>query len=74
MTPTPDTLQNLKDAGCPKKVIHAFLTACEDNRETDAIQLLKDHRRNLLEQVHNGEARIACLDYLLYQMKSHYKA
>ncbi|MBQ1492055.1 MAG: hypothetical protein IIZ39_08845 [Blautia sp.] len=68
MNAKPETLQNLKDAGCPQEMIKAFLTACEDNREADAIRLLKKHRQSLLAQVHSNEAKIDCLDYLLFQM------
>ena len=33
------------------------------------MRLLRIHRQGLLDEVHTGEKRIDCLDYLVYQME-----
>lgn len=33
------------------------------------LTLLARHRAALLEEVHRGERKIDCLDYLIYQLK-----
>lgn len=64
-----DVLQNLKDAGCDKQTIEAFIRLGEEECRSGQIRLLERHRRELLDAVHLEQKRIDCLDYLLYQMK-----
>lgn len=62
-------IQNLEDAGCSPQFVGDFLS-CYDKKESGkAIKLLEEWRDELLHQVHVGEKRISCLDYLLYQIK-----
>lgn len=59
--------QNLIDAGCDEELICKFDECIADKKKCE--KLLADHRRRLLEEVHTGEARIECLDYLVFKMK-----
>lgn len=67
-----DVLQNLKDAGCDRKTIEAFIRLGEEKCRCGQIRLLEGHRRELLDAVHREQKRIDCLDYLLYEMKKEY--
>lgn len=61
--------QNLIDAGCTSSVIEKFFSYMEKNEKEKQIILLEEQRRKLLDDVHDGEKKIFCLDYLMYQMQ-----
>ena len=62
-------IQNLKDAGCSEGFVDRFL-ACYDKEEKEGqMKLLESWRADLLKQVHIGERKISCLDYLVYHLK-----
>ena len=62
-------VQNLKDAGCTDEVIRTFLEDLEQGTFSDGVKLLQKHRRFLLNNTHEWQKKIDCLDYLIYQMK-----
>lgn len=62
-------VQNLKDAGCTDDFIQAFMENLEQGRMADGEKLLRKHRRFLLDNTHEWQKKIDCLDYLMYQMK-----
>ncbi len=62
-------IQNLKDAGCDKKTVERFMELEEEGKTKEQLDLLANHRRQLLDRVHKEEKRINCLDYLVYQMQ-----
>ncbi|MDO5426216.1 MAG: hypothetical protein Q4F41_21190 [Eubacteriales bacterium] len=62
-------VQNLKDAGCTDEFIQAFLTIPEQKKVTDGMKLLQKHRRFLLDNTHEWEKKIDCLDYLINRMR-----
>lgn len=61
--------QNLLDAGCDCETIARFLRYEKEGDREGQMSLLAAHRLRLLEQVHQEEKRIACLDYLVYQLE-----
>lgn len=63
-----DIIQNLKDAGCNQKVIECFLECMAQDDFNGQLRLMKEHRKCLLDRVHEGEKQIDCLDYLVYQI------
>lgn len=62
-------LQILKDAGCEPETVTLFLKLCEDGKTGDQLCLLAKHRKNLLTEIHREQAKLDCLDYLIYQIK-----
>lgn len=64
-----EILQNLKDAGCGDSIIEQFFRLEEEGEAKEQLELLSGHREQLLDKVHREERRIACLDYLVYQMQ-----
>ena len=61
-------VQNLKDAGCDDGTIAAFMKAINSGRLAEGLKLLSMHRRSLLEDLHEDQKQIDCLDYLIYQL------
>lgn len=59
--------QNLLDAGCSEEVIERYFKLDEKRDEPGQEALLRLHRHSLLEGIHREQAKIDCLDYLLYQ-------
>lgn len=64
-----EIVQNLKDAGCDEKTVEKVTGCLAEGRTEDGLKTLEEHRRALLEHVHEGQKCIDCLDYLVYQVK-----
>ena len=63
-----EQLQALRDSGCKEETIQNVLACFEKGENAKAKQLLSRHRKELLDGIHEGERKIGCLDYLLYQI------
>lgn len=61
-------VQNLKDAGCEPEQVEQFLMLREAGDVNGQMKLLRTQRESLLDEVHVGQKRIDCLDYLVYRM------
>ncbi len=66
-------LRNLRDAGCEEAMIQKYLQLQEEGNRREQFRLLAQHRNSLLDQVHDSQNRIDCLDYLVYTMKKEEK-
>lgn len=62
-------LENLADAGCGRELAEQFLSLVGQGREEEALGLLAQHRKTLLEHCHRAEKKIDCLDYLVYNIE-----
>ena len=62
-------IRNLKDAGCCQEMVQSFMTYLEQGNLKGQLELLEKRRDCLLEQVHEEEKQIDCLDYLVYQIR-----
>lgn len=60
--------QNLRDAGCKPEQVEQFFALRETGDVKGQMKFLRHQRENLLDEVHMGQKRIDCLDYLVYQM------
>lgn len=61
--------ENLQAAGCSEECIQEFLAQYECGCQSKCDRLLSRQRRELLENLHQEQRKIDCLDYLVYQMK-----
>ena len=61
--------ENLKDAGCDLDMICRCEVLAQGEKKAELMQVLSQHRRTLLDAVHENERRIDCLDYLIYQIE-----
>lgn len=60
-------IDNLRDAGCSEELIEQYTYA---DSGCARICLLKQYRRELLENIHSEQKKLECLDYLIYQLRS----
>ena len=57
----------LRDAGCSEEFIALYGSAASDCAR---ICLLKRHRHELLDDIHAGQQKLECLDYLIYRLRN----
>lgn len=62
--------QNLIDAGCKKTDIEKWILMYENKEEKKLVKQLVHYRKSLLDDLHQAQYKIDCLDYLLYKLKS----
>ncbi len=62
-------IRNLRDSGCGKEIIEAFVEDLREEKYSEGLKLLEAHRRVLLDELHKEQKRIDCLDYLVYKMR-----
>lgn len=62
-------VQNLLDAGADDKTAAQFSALLKNGTRAQQINLLKEQRAILLDNLHGSQNRLDCLDYLLYTMK-----
>lgn len=66
-------LRNLKDAGYSEADIERYLKLRAEGKELEQSRFLSAHRVKLLDQVHESQEKLDCLDYLIYNMKNNKK-
>ena len=62
-------LQNLKDAGCTPDIIARFMTCQDAGKTKDSLRVLATQRAVLLDEVHASQAKLDCLDHLIYKLR-----
>ena len=66
--------QNLIDAGCGSDTVRVCMALAQSQKTAELVRILSQHRRALLDTVHQSEKQIDCLDYLLYTLEKQRKA
>lgn len=66
-------IENLRDAGCNKKLIDELLSLLEQNKFEKIYELLRKHRESLLNTIHKNQKEIDILDYLIVALKKKIK-
>lgn len=61
-------IQNLKDAGCEDAFIERFILALENQQSKEVFLLLRGQRNSLLDEMHNDQHKLDCLDYLIRKL------
>lgn len=59
----------LKDAGCSKELVDAFLECMRQKKTSGQLSILAKHRKYLLDSLHQAQEEIDCLDYIIYKLK-----
>lgn len=62
-------IQNLKDAGCDVDMISDICRLYEAGELPDMIKILRRYRCHLMDDLHESQNRVDCLDYLVYQLE-----
>lgn len=58
--------QNLVDASCSEGFIDDYAATGSGSEQ---LCHLRQHRKELLRRIHDGQRQLDCLDYLIYQVK-----
>lgn len=61
--------ENLQDAGCAEPTLSQCLALAERGEARQLLGLLAQHKRSLLDGIHQSERCVDCLDFLVYQIK-----
>lgn len=71
MTIDASMLENLKDAGCDDGMIERYREVAADDPQCalKLIRLLAPHRKALVDALHADQAKLDCLDYLLFKLR-----
>lgn len=59
-------IENLKDAGCDDETIACYMECRACGETLKKKKLLAKHRQGLLDDLHQCQREIDCLDYLIY--------
>lgn len=57
--------QSMKDAGCDKETIGTVCRLYDGGQVEDAVKVLRRHRCALMDEVHESQSKVDCLDFLL---------
>lgn len=57
------------DAGCGEEAIVKICRLYAGGRIREAVKILRKHRCRLMEQLHESQGRVDCLDFLVRQME-----
>ena len=63
-------IENLEDAGCDAALTEQFEALWAKSDQKGQMRLLNGYRRLLLDEIHAGQKKLDCLDYLIYQLKA----
>ena len=58
-----DIIQNMKDAGCDREIITKICRLYADGQIQEVVKVLRRHRCNLMEQLHESQSKVDCLDF-----------
>ena len=64
-----DLPQTLADSDFPPEARDKFLDIYDSGNISALLPLLSAHRGKILNQIHQQERSLDCLDYLIYQLK-----
>ena len=61
--------QSLTDAGCDAETIGTVRRLYDSGQVNDAVRVLRRHRCELMDQLHESQSRVDCLDYLVRRIE-----
>jgi len=59
--------ENLLDAQCPEELRERCCMLAESKQTAQMLILLRRHRKDLLDRIHEQQKALDCLDYLIFQ-------
>ena len=66
---TKQIIENLEDAGCDAALTEKFEALWAKGDQKGQMRLLTGYRRLLLDEIHAGQKKLDCLDFLIYRMR-----
>lgn len=67
--PSNDTLQCMKDCGCTDEQARRYLKLHQSDNITEQLQFLYCHRKKLMNELHDAQKKIDCIDYVIRQLE-----
>lgn len=64
-----EIIRILKDAGCEEDFIMKFISVMDINQSKRALELLREWRNHLMDEIHSNQHKLDYLDYLIRKMK-----
>lgn len=62
-------LENLIDAGCDNQMIETCQLLKENKNINELLRILFSYKQTLLNELHQSENKIDCLDYLICKLQ-----
>ena len=60
-----DFTQSLADAGCDPETIGTVCMLYDSGQTREAVRVLRRHRCTLMDELHESQSKVDCLDFLL---------
>lgn len=60
-----DFTQNMEDAGCDAETIGTVRRLYDNGQVKDAVKVLRRHRCALMDELHESQSKVDCLDFLV---------
>lgn len=68
-----EILNCMSDCGCDAVQTEEFLALKENCCTESCIRYLKRHRKQLMEQIHQREKKVECVDYIIRELEKEAK-
>ena len=62
-------MQNLKDAKCSSELTQECMKLASEGNSVQMMRKLKKQREGLLDEIHEHQKALDCLDYLMFQIE-----
>ena len=62
-------IQNLRDSGCGEETVTRIYGLYQAGLLDDAIRSLRSFRCGLIEELHESQSKVDCLDYLVHRLQ-----
>lgn len=62
-------LQCLKDCGCDERTAEQFIAYGQEARLRDQIRLLNRRRRSLMDDLHENQRKVDCIDFMIRELE-----
>ena len=63
-----ELISYLNDAGCGADLIAEICRLCESGDSGMMVQKLRRHRCTLMDELHESQRKVDCLDFLLWKL------
>lgn len=64
-----EILNSMSDCGCSEAQAEQFLALKENCCSESCIRYLKRHRKQLLDEIHQMQKNVDCVDYLIRELE-----
>ncbi len=64
-----ETLQCMKDCGCSEEQAMRYLALHQSDNISEQLQFLYCQRRKLMNELHDAQKKIDCIDYVIRQLE-----